>query len=105
MFKVLSKIFPSKHEKDIKELLPIVDEINEYYEGLESLSDDELRAKTQEFKETIRQETEELENKITELKEKLKEDIAHEERIAVYDELDIAEKDLYETTEAVLSAF
>ena len=31
MFDVLKKIFGSKHEKDVQQLLPIVDEINGYF--------------------------------------------------------------------------
>ena len=44
MLKLLKKIFPSKNEKDVKELLPLVDEINSFYETYQSLSDDELKA-------------------------------------------------------------
>ena len=59
MFNFLKKIFPSKHEKDVNSILPIVDEINKYYEEFESLSDEQLKAKTTEFKERINSETEE----------------------------------------------
>ncbi|MCX7878550.1 MAG: preprotein translocase subunit SecA, partial [Ignavibacteria bacterium] len=103
MFKFLSKIFPSKHEKDVKQLLPIVEEINSYYEEYRKLSDDELRAKTQEFKKLIRENTEELENKISELRQRLTEDISHEERIQIYEELEETEKELYERTEEILN--
>lgn len=103
MFKVLSKIFPTKHEKDVKNILPLVDEINEHYEGLKDLSDDQLRAKTQEFRDHIKSETKELEDRITELKEKLKEDLSHDERQGIYDELGNLNKELNETIEAILN--
>lgn len=103
MFKVLSKIFPTKHEKDVKNILPLVDEINEHYEGLKDLSDDQLRAKTQEFRDHIKSETKELEERITELKEKLKEDLSHDERQGIYDELGNLNKELNETIEAILN--
>ena len=48
MLKYLEKIFGSKKVKDIEDLLPIVDQINEIYEGLSSLTDEELRGKTAE---------------------------------------------------------
>ena len=54
MFNFLSKLFPSKHEKDVKEILPYIGQINEFYEEYKNLSDDELRAKTTEFKELIK---------------------------------------------------
>ncbi len=103
MFKILKKIFPSKHEKDVKELRPIVDEINEFYKEYNSLTDDELRAKTAEFKELIRNNTQEFEDKIIELRSKLTNDITHDERKEIYDELEKTEKELDETIEDTLN--
>lgn len=97
MLKFLKKIFPSKNEKDVKELLPIVDEINSYYEQYKSLSDDELRAKTTELKQRISDATSEIEKRINELNEKLKSDVEHNERMEAYDELAELNKQLYET--------
>lgn len=102
MFNFLKKIFPSKHEKDVNSILPIVDEINKYYEEFESLSDEQLKAKTTEFKERINSETEETSKRITEIQEKLKEDIPHNERQDLYDELDKLEKENIEIVSAVL---
>ncbi len=102
MFNFLKKIFPSKHEKDINSILPIVDEINKYYEEFESLTNDQLKAKTDEFKERINSETEETRKQISELQEKLKGDIPHKERLDIYDEMDKLEKENYEITAAVL---
>jgi len=51
----LKVIFGSKHERDIKDLKPLVDEINEIYDGLSSLSDEELKGKTDEFKRRLRE--------------------------------------------------
>lgn len=51
----LKKIFGSKYERDIKALQPLVDEINEIYAGLSTLSDEELKSKTGEFKRRLRE--------------------------------------------------
>ncbi|NNE08748.1 MAG: preprotein translocase subunit SecA [Gemmatimonadetes bacterium] len=48
--KLISKVFGTKNDRIVKKLQPIVDEINEEFEGLSSLSDDELKAKTTEFR-------------------------------------------------------
>ncbi len=48
MVKFFSNLFGSKKEKDVTVLQPLVVEINEQFVLLQSLSDDELRAKTQE---------------------------------------------------------
>ncbi len=57
MFKGISdsfkKIFGSKHERDVKTYMPLVEEVNEAFEQLENLSNDELRNKTLEFRERI----------------------------------------------------
>ena len=47
------KLFKSYSEKEVKRIMPIVKKINALEDKLESLSDDELRAKTQEFKDEI----------------------------------------------------
>ncbi len=55
MLQVLKKLFKlkTKSEKDIEQILPIVEKINQIYSSLSSLSNDELRKKTQEFKQQI----------------------------------------------------
>lgn len=102
MFKFITKLFPSKHEKDVKEILPLIDEINESWEGIRNLSDDELRAKTTEFKQRITEETSEITSKIDELKEKLKEELPHSEREEIQSEIESFNKDYYDTLRAVL---
>jgi preprotein translocase subunit SecA len=51
--KSVTKIFGTKSERDIKALMPIVENIKSEYAKLASLSDDELRGKTAEFKSRI----------------------------------------------------
>src|SRR5437588_1621318 len=52
--KVLTSIFGSKHERDVKKMLPIVAQINALEPEISKLSDDGLRAKTTEFRERLR---------------------------------------------------
>jgi preprotein translocase subunit SecA len=47
---LLRKIFGTKHERDIKKLSPLRDEIRSHEAAMSALSDRELRAKTPEFK-------------------------------------------------------
>ena len=54
MFETLLKsVFGSKHDRDVKRVAPIVDEINRFFEGYSGLSDEELRAKTGEFQQRL----------------------------------------------------
>ena len=44
------KIFPTKNDRDIKKIRPVVEQINAIEAGLQKLSDDELRSKTAAWK-------------------------------------------------------
>ncbi len=59
--KVLTSIFGSKHERDVKKMLPIVAQINALEPGISPLTDDELRGKTLEFQKRLRPAVEALE--------------------------------------------
>jgi preprotein translocase subunit SecA len=51
--KVIKGIFGSKNERELKRMAPIVEAINRLEPAYQSLSDEALRAKTQEFKERL----------------------------------------------------
>ena len=65
---LITKIFGSKHKRDIKNITPVVEEINQVYEEYKSLSDEELKGKTEEFKQRIKERTSELHQTLDELK-------------------------------------
>ena len=48
--KAISAVFGTKSEKDLKELYPFVNKINEAWAALQPLTSDQLRQKTQEFR-------------------------------------------------------
>jgi preprotein translocase subunit SecA len=50
---ILTKVFGSQHEREVKRMQPLVAAINEIEPQIKALSDDELRAKTAEFKSQI----------------------------------------------------
>ncbi len=53
---LIKKIFGNRHERELKKVWPAVEQINEVYESLTELSDDQLRAKTDEFRGRISRE-------------------------------------------------
>ncbi|MCM2272036.1 MAG: preprotein translocase subunit SecA [candidate division Zixibacteria bacterium] len=53
MKNLLTKLFGTKHERDSKKMRPYVDEINAFFEEYQQLSDDQLRAKTDEFRKRL----------------------------------------------------
>ena len=51
--KAIEMIFGKKSDKDLKEVMPVVNDIKAAYEPLRNLSNDELRNKTNEFRQRI----------------------------------------------------
>jgi preprotein translocase subunit SecA len=58
---LVKKVFGSKNDREVRKLRPLVTRINEFEAGLKSLSDDELRAKTAEWKTRLSQITDDAE--------------------------------------------
>ena len=50
---IFNKIFKSYSEKEVKRVMPLVEKINSLEEDISKLTDNELKAKTQEFKERV----------------------------------------------------
>src|SRR5690349_7556165 len=54
MIGFFSKLFGgNKSDKDVKKILPLVEKINQHFSSYASLSNDQLRNKTQEFRQRI----------------------------------------------------
>jgi len=68
MFKFLSGIFGgSKSEKDVKAISPLVAVINKHFQSYETLTNDQLRGKTGEFQQRIKEHLVEIDNNIKSL--------------------------------------
>lgn len=95
--KIFGKIFGNKHEKDIKKINPIVDEINLEFEKLKNVSNDELRNRTTAFRKEIQEYTAGIESKIESIKADLEKnaDMDVDEKETFYNQIDslIEEKD------------
>ena len=50
---VLTKVFGSKNERDLKKLQPVVEQINALEPQIQSMSDDELKSQTAKFKQEL----------------------------------------------------
>ena len=99
---LFKKLFGDRNEKAMKELWPIVTEINNEYEKIKLLSDDELKAKTIEFKEKIENHTAETRKSIEDIKSKLRADDFEGDRLALSDDLDVLNETLDEEYETIL---
>lgn len=100
----LIKIFVGdKAKKDMKEVRPIVEKINSYQAQFQALSNDELRAKTIEFKQRIAQARSQYEVKIQELKQQAETTDNIEQKEDFYTEIDKLTDEAYKAGEAVLN--
>ncbi len=102
MFKVFTKIFGSKYDRDVKTYSPIVEEINELYASYQSLSNDELRGKTLEFRDRISAHLADLDQEIEEMRLEAEEGTDFSIKEALYKELDEATKERDKSLEVIL---
>ena len=105
MLKFIAKLFGgSKSEKDVQQILPIVEKVNQFYEQYQSLTNDELRHKTVEFRQRIREYLSEIDTEIEAKRqsaEALPEGDIHG-RDAIYQEVDKLKKDRDKKLEEIL---
>src|SRR6266540_2898844 len=83
----LKKLFGTRHDRERKQIQPVVEVINEHYARLQSISEEELRGQTARFRERIREVTSEIEGRIAALKEQKKTTSDPAERDAIDEEL------------------
>ncbi|NGM61035.1 preprotein translocase subunit SecA [Sphingobacterium sp. SGG-5] len=103
MLKFLSKLFGSKSERDIKVIQPVVEKIKEEYSKLTEISNDELRAKTRDFKNRIQEYLKEIDTEIEALKVEAEDDkVDMSAKTAVYEKIDKLTKDRDKKLEDVL---
>jgi preprotein translocase subunit SecA len=103
MFKnVIHAIFGTRHERELKRLYPLVDQINQEWEHLQGVTEEELRGQTEKFRETIRQATAELEAELEELRDRRRHSESAAEREALSQEMRELETRLKAAIEATL---
>ncbi len=98
---ILKKLFGNKAQRDLKEIEPHVEKIKLAYGKIKNLTNDELRAKTEEIKLFIQNYVADERNRIAELKASIEEtEINLREKI--YNEIDKLEKEITEKFEKAL---
>jgi preprotein translocase subunit SecA len=105
MLGFIQKLFGgSKSEKDVKTIQPIVEKINGFFTAYQSLTNDQLRAKTQEFKQRIQSHLTEIDKEIADLNAQAEalpfSDFAGKD--ALYQQVDNLKKDRNDKIEEVL---
>ena len=102
--KAIGGIFGSKKDRDLKDLTPFVAKVNGEFAKLQALSNDELRAKTDDFKSRIATHLKDIEEEISGLEAKAESDpeMDLQEKEEIYRNIDRLKKDRNKQTEEVL---
>ncbi len=98
----LTSLFGNKSSRDMKLIQPLVETVKEAYPDIEKLSNDELRAKTQEIKTYVQAAAKPFQDKIEELKAQV-EETPIDERETIFIEIDKQDKDMLEALEKALN--
>ncbi len=102
---LIKKVFGDKTTRDLKEVQPLVEQIKAEFPKLEGLSNDELRAKTDDFKRRINEKIADELARVAQLRQEIESDprMAIADREARYEEIDkVEEKALVQIEEVLL---
>ncbi len=120
MLNVIKKLFGDRNQRDITQFQPLVDEINDYADRFQHITEAELKGKTAEFKARIHEAVAELDRERTEIRARLRaaseeesvggdgqaanasEVLTHAERQTLVEQLDDLEQEWLDTVEDVL---
>jgi len=100
---ILKFFIGDKTKKDIKSILPIVEEIKSFESEISKLNNDELREQTLNFKSEIELSINDVKNKIKELKEAVDKTDDFDEKEELYTQIDNCEEESYKITEDTLN--
>ncbi len=99
---LFEKVVGSSHDRQVKKLRPLVDEINEIYDSYQELSEEEIQGKTEEFRGYIREQTESLEEELEELRSEKARSVDADERERLSLKIGEVEQQLLEEIYAAL---
>lgn len=104
MLNVFKKLVGDKKKKDDKIFQPYVERVKAVEGGLKGLSNDELRAKTEEFKQQIKAATQKLEDEIIALEKKVEDNpqMDFQEKEEIYQKVDKLKQEVDQEIEEVL---
>ncbi|GAA4096287.1 preprotein translocase subunit SecA [Mucilaginibacter panaciglaebae] len=104
MLNFISKLFGSKSERDVKAIMPLVEKIKAEFAKLDQITNDELRARTIAFKETIKQGLASIDEEIQSIKDQTENNpnMDVQEKVELYTQLDKLQKDRDKELEVIL---
>jgi preprotein translocase subunit SecA len=104
MFQLLAKLFGTKSQKDIKQIMPLVEQTIQEGQKLANLSHDELRNQTRQVQDIINQDLKEIDDQLSALHKQIEENpnLSMQEKESVFAQIDKLELDRNKELEKVL---
>ncbi len=104
MLKLIAKLFGTKSEKDIKRIMPLVEQTKKEGEKLKSISNDELRGETKKIQEEINQELKGIDDQLAALHKQIADDanLDINEKESIFAQIDKLEEDRNRDLEKIL---
>ena len=102
--KSITKLFGTKSDRDMRDLLPYVDKVNAEFQKLQSLSNDELRNMTAELKQIIAQRLQPIDTQLADLHQQVTDqpDLDVDAKQRIFNQVDKLETDRNKELEVVL---
>jgi preprotein translocase subunit SecA len=101
---VLKVFVGDKSKKDLSDIKPFVDEIKKHEDVIAKLSLNELRAKSDEFRNKIKEDQKEVQRQIDELEKRAETEDDINEKEEIYNQIDQLKDDRYEVEKVTLDA-
>ncbi len=104
MLKLIAKLFGTKSEKDIRRIMPLVEQTKQEGEKLKSITNDELRAETRKIQDQINQDLKGIDDQLAALHKNIADNPSLDinEKESVFTQIDKLEEDRNKELERVL---
>jgi preprotein translocase subunit SecA len=102
--KAVAKVFGTKSDRDIKEVMPYVERTNAVFATLRTLSDDDLRGRTKQVQDTLADKLRVTDDQLAALHQRIADEPAMElpAKEAIFEQIDVLEKQRNVELEAAL---
>ena len=101
--KILKLFVGDKSKKDLKLINPIIEKIHSFEQVMSSLSNDELRAQTNEFKNQINNSIAEINSQIDKIKKEIEEVTDFDKKEGLFSQIDKLNEEAYNVSEDTLN--
>jgi len=101
---IIKTFVGDKTKKDLKKITPLVSKINDYQKNFESLSNDQLREKTTQFKSLLSQENQSFSKNIESLEKQVVNTSDLDEKESIYKQIDREKEESQKNTENLLNS-